>query len=122
MTKTTPAKYLAKKDSCVVGLVGCGAQARTQLAALRTMFSIREVRVWGHKASLVRDYVKTMHRSREKMIACPKVENCVRGADVIVTTTPSDKPLVKLEWLFPGVHINAIGADAPGKQELDTEF
>ena len=53
---------------------------------------------------------------------CPTVERCVRDMDVLVTVTPSRRPLVKRSWLTPGVHINAIGADAPGKQELDWQI
>ncbi|MEM2679373.1 MAG: hypothetical protein QXU01_03020, partial [Candidatus Hadarchaeales archaeon] len=46
-------------------------------------------------------------------------ERAVRNADIVITTTPSRKPIVMNEWITEGVHINAIGADAPGKQELD---
>ncbi len=46
-------------------------------------------------------------------------EKTVNGADIVVTTTPSRKPLVMDDWISEGTHINAIGADAPGKQELD---
>ena len=50
------------------------------------------------------------------------VEDCVKDSDIVVTTTPSRFPLVNLEWLKQGVHINAIGADAKGKQELDPQI
>jgi alanine dehydrogenase len=53
------------------------------------------------------------------MNAAPDVKTCVRDCDIVVTTTPSRRPLLKLPWLKNGVHINAIGADATGKQELD---
>jgi ornithine cyclodeaminase/alanine dehydrogenase-like protein (mu-crystallin family) len=51
--------------------------------------------------------------------AFTEVEDVVRGADIVVTVTPSREALVKKEWISEGVHINAIGADGPGKQELD---
>jgi alanine dehydrogenase len=56
------------------------------------------------------------------MEVSPTVKSCVYGSDIIVTTTLSRKPLVKLEWLKKGAHINAIGADAKGKQELDARI
>jgi len=113
------AKYCANKNSSAVGLVGCGAQARTQLLALRTLFKVKEVRVWGHKPPLIREFIKQMKIRKECMIAAKTIEECVGGCDIVVTTTPSRRPLVKRQWLKQGVHINAIGADAPGKQELD---
>ena len=53
------------------------------------------------------------------MTAANNIQGCVAGADIVVTTTPSRKPIVQSSWIKDGVHINAIGADAPGKEELD---
>ena len=113
------AKYLARKDSAVVSLVGCGVQARTQLDALKEIFRIKEVRVWGHQPVLVSSFIKDMRPARLNMVTTRNVKDCVKGGDIVVTTTPSRRPIVKLAWLKKGVHINAIGADAKGKQELD---
>ena len=49
-------------------------------------------------------------------------EKAVKNADVVVTTTPSRKPLINADWISPGTHINAMGADAPSKQELQTRL
>ncbi len=113
------AKYLARKDSKVVGMAGCGAQAKTQLLALRELFNITEVKVWGHQDLLVKKFINDMNKTRLKIIGAKNIEDCIRNSDIIVTTTPSRKPLVKTDWLKKGTHINAIGADAKGKQELD---
>jgi len=113
------AKYCANKDSKCVGLVGCGVQARTQLMALRSLFKINEVKVWGVKCSHSKKFVSQMKTKNAKITSVQTVKECVKDCDIIVTTTPSRRPLVQLKWLKPGVHINAIGADAPGKQELD---
>ena len=113
------AKYLARKDSKVLGLVGCGEQAKTQLQALRTLFAFKQVKVWGHQLKLSQSFVKGLRNKNEEMIAVKSVSDCVKDADIIITTTPSRKPLVQLKWLKPGVHINAIGADAKGKIELE---
>lgn len=116
------AKYLARPDSSIVALVGCGAQARTQLEGLREVFKIKEVRVWGHQESLIRKFIHDMKVSGEFMYAAETIRECVESSDIIVTTTPSRKPIVQSQWIPEGVHINAIGADAPGKEELDPKI
>lgn len=113
------AKYLARKNSRVIGMAGCGAQAKAQLQALREIFDIKEVKFWGHESSYVRGFIKDMKKINLKLMNVETIEECVRDSDIVVTTTPSRKPLVKLEWLKDGCHINAIGADAKGKQELE---
>ena len=113
------AKYLARKNSRAVGMVGCGAQARTQLAALNEFFNLKEIRVWGHKKPYAIRFAKDVKRMRAPLKVTDSVEECVSGCDIVVSTTPSRKPIIKLKWLTKGVHINAIGADAIGKQELE---
>ncbi len=113
------AKYLARKDSSVVALVGCGVQAHMQLVALREIFKIKEVRVWGPQNALTARFIRDMKKSGEAMTATATIRECVVGADIVATTTPSRKPIVRSEWIQDGTHINAIGADAPGKEELD---
>ncbi|MBN1586544.1 MAG: ornithine cyclodeaminase family protein [Candidatus Omnitrophica bacterium] len=112
------AKYLARKKSRVAALVGTGAQAAFQLEALREQFPIEEVRAWGLRRGEAKALLNSLSLGRCKAIACKDVESCVRGADIVVTQTPSRRPLVQAKWISPGTHINAIGADAPGKQEL----
>ena len=56
---------------------------------------------------------------RMAALVAEDVALAVREQDVVVTTTPSRSPLVRREWVSPGTHINAVGADSPGKQELD---
>jgi alanine dehydrogenase len=117
------AKYLAKKDPRVVGLVGAGAQARTQLRALLSLYKkLEEVRVWslpdGTKEAFVAE-MEPKYGDATKITAVESVKDAVEGADIVVTTTPSRKPLVLNDWVEPGMHFNCIGADAPGKQELD---
>lgn len=113
------AKYLARGDSQKVALIGCGMQAKTQLLALKELFDIKQVNVWGLDRQEALLFIREMRRPGMGMAAADSVKDCVKDADIIVTTTPSRRPLVRLEWLKKGVHINAIGADAKGKQELD---
>ncbi len=113
------AKYLADPKSRTAGLVGCGAQARAQLAGLLEIFPLRDVKVWGPGPSEILKFIRENARKGVRMIPAGSVRQCVADCDIVVTTTPSRKPLVRAEWLKRGVHVNAIGADAKGKQELD---
>jgi alanine dehydrogenase len=115
------AKALARPESRAVGLVGCGAQAAAQIAALAALFRLRRVRAWGLIPGEVRRFCARMARRHSGIRFEPagSIEACVRDADLVVTLTPSRRPLVRRAWLAPGTHVNAVGADAPGKQELD---
>ncbi len=116
------AKKLAMKDSSIIGLVGCGAQARSQLLALSEMFKIKSVFVWGNKLECCNEFLKDTKHLGLNVKIVDKISDCVRQADIVVTTTPSRKPLVKSEWIKEGTHINAIGADAKGKEELEPKL
>ena len=114
------AKALARPHSRVVGLVGCGAQAMFQLQALLESFRLTEARVWGALPGEAGRFARRAARTlRLPCVPVKTVRACVEDADLIVTITPSRRPLVMREWVKPGAHINAMGADAPGKQELD---
>jgi len=117
------AKYLSRKDAKVAAMVGAGVQAKTQLLALKEVRKIEEVRV------------KSLHRQRAEQFAkeigkelgveaniFSETKQAVKGADIVVTTTPSTKPILMDDYVEEGMHINAIGADAPGKQELDPKI
>ena len=114
------AQYLARSDATRMGVVGAGAQARTQVAAILKVRPIQDIVVFDrhreHSQALADELV--MHfgvRAR----AASEVAEAVTDRDIVVTTTPSRTPVVKPEWVSAGTHINAIGADAAGKQELD---
>ena len=116
------AKYLARSNPKTVGVVGAGTQARTQLMGLQTVFkTIEKVRVWDLNEKAAMKYTKEMTKkySRSKVCSVKSIKEAVQDADIIVTATPSRKPLVSAEWINSGTHITCVGADAPGKQELD---
>jgi alanine dehydrogenase len=114
-------KYLARKDSRVLGLVGAGVQARTQLMALsRVLPDLEEVRVWSLPESTIDAFIdeqKKLYSFGFK--SCRSCEDCVAGSDVVSTVTPATTPMVPFGSVSKGTHINAMGADAPGKEELD---
>ncbi len=115
------ATALARPNSRRVALIGCGAQAPMQLDALMCTFGLTHVTVWGFLPHEAERFCLSARRRHPTLTytACATVQQAVRHADIVVTITPSRRPLIKREWLSPGVHINAVGADAPGKQELD---
>ena len=114
------AKYLARKNSKKAALIGCGTQALTQLAALNEIFRLTEVNIWGCRKGETKSFIRKAGRSMPvKMQAVKSLRDCVEGCDIVFTTTPSVRPIVKSEWIAKGTHINAIGADAKGKEELD---
>ena len=115
------AKYLARRDASRVGLVGSGSQARYQVRALLEVRAVQEVRVWSPHHDHAADYAAEMAAAlpRVRFEPVPACEDAVRGADIVITATPSRDPLVRAEWVSPGTHITAVGSDGPGKQELD---
>lgn len=117
-------KYLARRDSSTIGVVGAGVQARTQLWALNEVLDkIEEVRVTSKRRRSMERFAKEMEeRVHARILPVDTVERTVKGADVVITVTPVRSPIVRDEWIGAGTHINAIGADAPGKQELSPEL
>ncbi len=116
------AKYLARKDSQILGLVGAGAQARTQLLALLEVFNLEEVRVWSRTEDTKKHFITEIQQAygnRIKVVPAESISKAVEKADIVVTATPSRKPLVMNDMISAGMHINCIGADAVGKEELD---
>lgn len=117
------AKYLAKKNSRIVGFIGAGAQAKTQLAALLEVFgSFDEVRVWSRSNETRKKFKEEMDAKYShlcQIITVEKAEEAVKDVDIVVTATPSKSPIVMRNWISPGTHFNCIGADAPGKEEID---
>jgi len=116
------AKYLARRDSKIVGIVGAGVQARTQLLALNEVLKIEEVRVCARTLAETEIFREKMEHLGLNVVPEENIEDVVKGCDILVTATPVTTPIVKSEWVSEGTHINAIGADAPGKEELDPKI
>ena len=109
------AKHLCRKKEIVLGLVGTGHKAQHQLEAIAKAFTIREVKIWSRDKKEAELFQQ--NNSRYTISLCNPKRTC--DCDVLVTSTASEAPVVKARWIHPGTHINAAGADAPGKQELD---
>jgi alanine dehydrogenase len=112
------AKYLAPKKECVLGVVGTGRQAEAQVRATAQEITLTKVRVWSRNAARAKAFAGRLTPLDAESVSLEKACDC----DVLVTTTPSRTPVVRSEWIHAGTHINAIGADAPGKEELDPDI
>jgi alanine dehydrogenase len=116
-------KYLARRDSSVIGLIGAGVQARTQLLAISQVLPrIEEVKVFDQQRDASTRYASEMGTKLDINIRPVETIEEATEADIVVTSTPSRKPVVKKQHISPGTHINAIGADAKGKQELEADL
>jgi alanine dehydrogenase len=118
------AKYLSRKDSRTAAFIGTGVQARTQLEALLAVRpGIAKIKAYDADAQNLKNFVQhaRTHYSTD-IEGAASVEEAVKDADVVTTVTPVRSPIVKAQFIREGAHINAIGADAPGKQELEIEL
>ena len=108
-------KYLARRDSYTIGIIGAGCQAYTQILAHAELFSPISINVFDISKVAVDRLINSF--SGFSLRNCSIQE--AAASDIICTLTPSRNPIIKKEWIIAGTHINAVGADAPGKQELD---
>lgn len=112
--------YLARPDAAVVSVIGTGRQARTQLAAVAAVRRIQRARVFGRNPERRDAFAREAEAGFGFPVAgAGTAEEAVRGADVVITATSSREPVVRGEWLEPGTHINAVGANMLDRRELD---
>ncbi len=116
------AKYLAPSTVKAIGIVGTGTQARLQLQYLQYVTECKRVFVWGRSKKALESYRKGMEKFVFDIILTENIEEVTNNCNLIVTTTPSTKPLIFANQIQPGTHITAMGADSEGKQELDPQL
>jgi alanine dehydrogenase len=118
------AKWLARKNSKTLAIVGAGHMAEGVLATCNEVFAWEDVRVWSRSQQTLDHFIAAQQPkyAKFKIRASTNVEEVVRGADVIVTVTPARGAIVKSEWIAQGTHIAALGADKGGDQELDPKI
>lgn len=114
------ARHLSRPESGVAAILGAGMQAKLQLEALTLVRPIREARIWARDAAkadaTARDLTASLGFS---VIALADPREAVSGADIVVTTTPAEQPILSADWLEPGQHVTAMGADSEHKNEID---
>ncbi|HET7626896.1 MAG TPA: cyclodeaminase [Bacillales bacterium] len=114
------ARYLAPEHVRAVGVIGAGTQARQQMKALMLERHFKKMLVYAPTRNRIESFAAEMGRELGvEVTICEDAEQVVRGSEVVVTTTPAKSPVVRAEWLHPGLHITAMGSDAEEKNELD---
>jgi len=117
------ARWMARKDSRSMALIGNGAQSEFQSIAFHHMLGIRELRLYdvdpAATAKLVRNPA-TLGLPGLDVVRCASTAEAVRGADIVTTVTADKRNATILtpEMIEPGMHLNAVGGDCPGKTEL----
>jgi alanine dehydrogenase len=115
-------RHMARKDASTVGIIGCGYQAHTQLEAVCRVREIRAARVFSRTPEHRERFASEMSvRLGIAVTAVDSAEVCVRGSEIVITVTSSSTPVLSGEWLSPGAHVNAVGANHWLRRELDDE-
>jgi alanine dehydrogenase len=115
------AKWLARKDSTVLAIVGAGSVAQGTLATCDAAFGWEEVRVWSRSQESVDHFLESERPKfpHLNIAGSTDLERVVRGADLVVTATHARGWIIDDAWIEPGTHLAALGADLEGEQELD---
>ena len=122
------AKWLARPDSCAMALIGNGAQSEFQAIAFHRLNGIRELRLYDTDpvatAKLERNLRSMPDLSDLKIVRANSTADAVRGADIVTTVTADKRNAVILTppMIAPGMHLNAVGGDCPGKTELHRDI
>jgi ornithine cyclodeaminase len=104
-----------------MAIIGCGAQSHFQVLAHSQAFPFEEIRCFDVDEKTMHQFVADMEKQGVHIKPCHSAEEAVSDADFIITLTNANRvyPVLRAEWLKPGVHINALGGDSPGHSELD---
>jgi ornithine cyclodeaminase len=117
------ARHLSRKDASVAAVLGTGSQARHQVRCLALVRPLREIRIWGRHEDRAKGLARELSTEESmrgiRVRAAASVEEAVRGATLVVTTTASREPILRAAWIAPGAHITAVGSDQPDKQEIE---
>ena len=115
-------KYMARPDARFAGIIGTGLQARTQLRAIGEVRKIERIRAFGRDAVRRADFCQEMSEILGvPVVAASSAEEAVRDAEIVITATNTIKPVLLGEWLAPGTHVNAVGANFAFRRELDVD-
>jgi ectoine utilization protein EutC len=115
------ARHLAPARVETAGVLGTGVQARLQIEAAHLVRRFERVLVWGRNRAAAEACARdiTIRLGIEAHVA--EAEDVVRGSQLVITTTPAREPVLRADWLHPGLHITAMGSDQAGKNEIEPE-
>jgi ornithine cyclodeaminase/alanine dehydrogenase-like protein (mu-crystallin family) len=108
---------MANPEARILGVIGSGFQARSQVEAMRAVRQIGEVRVWSKNTDRAKKFALEMNAT-----AAESAEAAVRGADIVVTATNAKDPVIQKDWISPGIHINAMGSNVANRRELPADL
>ena len=111
--------HLARKNAATLSLIGAGAQAVHQVRAALAVRPLQRVVAWAPSPAHLKSLGDEVRRLGLRFDVVATAREAVRAADILVTVTPSTSAIVMQDWVRPGTHISAMGADTAGKQELD---
>lgn len=124
-TSALVARYLARDDASSMALIGNGSQSEFQALAFHTLLNINEIRLFDIDSAATEKLVQNLAAYPDlKLVVATSVADAVRGAD-IVTTVTADKTCATIltpDMIEPGMHLNAVGGDCPGKTELHRDI
>jgi ornithine cyclodeaminase len=126
-TSALAARRMAREDSRVMALIGNGAQSEFQAIAFHRMLGIRQLRLYDTDAGATVKLERNLARLRLadlEVVRCASSASAVEGADIVTTVTADKRNATILtpEMISPGVHLNAVGGDCPGKTELHPDI
>jgi alanine dehydrogenase len=110
---------LSRAESHTLGVIGSGFQAQTQVEAILQVRKIREVMVYSRNEARREAFAERCTRLFGlPVVAMPTAESAVRHSDIVVTATYAKDPVLEADWVRPGTHVNAMGANQPQRREL----
>jgi len=118
------AKYLARKNSSNLAIIGTGAQAEFQVLAMNSLFPLQAVTFYDIDGKAMEKFSNNLKHKDFQLLPCSSIKQCIKNADIIVTATAAKKRvnLFDLNELKPGAHIHAMGGDCPGKTEFNQKL
>jgi len=116
------ARYLKPNTPINLGIIGYGNQAEAQIEALMCVCDIKSIKVSGRDKLKSKHFAEKMNAKLSIPINSDSIEETCKNSNILITCTPSTEAFVKKEWIKPGTFIGAVGADSPGKNELEPEL
>jgi ornithine cyclodeaminase/alanine dehydrogenase-like protein (mu-crystallin family) len=114
------ARHLSRSDSRTLGIIGAGVQSRYQVAALKEVRPLTEVRIFDIESGKAESFAREIEQNLEvEARAVSHARDAVAGCDLVVTVTAAKAHVLDGSWLEPGTHLSGVGSNTPTKRELD---
>lgn len=123
-TSALVSQYMCRKNCDTMGIIGTGAQGEFQVLAHHARLGCKTIKYFDIDSAAMEKFAKNLADFNLDLIPCHSAKEAVTGVDLITTATADKKStqILSADWIKPGMHINGIGGDCPGKTELDLEL